>query len=132
MSNRQPERVRTSYDELPGFASYVLEESYVLGVIAEPGVVRFRLEVVLTPEHPAYEEPGSGVYLCYRPGELRFDGVTELDWAGQGASPATDASGEVDYGHVDTMTLENGVYALAGDWGSMRVRAASARVAIDD
>ncbi|MFB6726237.1 hypothetical protein ACFCV3_39070 [Kribbella sp. NPDC056345] len=41
------------------------------------------------------------------------------------------ARGEVDYGHVDAMMLEDGVYALAGDWGSMRIRAASARVTID-
>ncbi len=121
----------TAYEDLPAFATYVLEESYVLDVVAGPAFVVFRLEVVLTPEHPAYEAPGPDVYLCYRPAVLRFDGVTELEWIGQGAPPATDATGEIDYGHIDTMTLEDGVYALGGDWGSMKVRSTSAGVTID-
>jgi hypothetical protein len=36
-----------------------------------------------------------GTYLCYRPGRLEFDGVTDVEWTGQGAPPATDASGEI-------------------------------------
>lgn len=79
---------------MPEFATYVLEESFVLDVVARPGSVMFRLEVVLTPEHPAYEAPEPGIYLCYRPGSLRFEGVTALEWVAQGAAPATDASGE--------------------------------------
>jgi hypothetical protein len=48
----------TSYEELPGLETYVFEESFVLDVTAKPAVVSFRLEVVLTPEHPAYVAPG--------------------------------------------------------------------------
>jgi hypothetical protein len=121
----------TSYEELPGFATYVLEESFVLDVVAKPGVVEFRLEVVLTPEHPEYVKPDADMYLCYRDGRLVIDGVTDIRWAGQGAPPATDASGEVDYGHIDSLSFESGVFELEGDWGSMRVHAASVRVVLD-
>jgi hypothetical protein len=121
----------TSYEELPGLGSYVFEESFVLDVAAKPAVVSFRLEVVLTPEHPAYVAPGPDTYLCYRDGRLEFDGVTDLEWTGQGALPATDASGEIDYGHIDTMTWDAGLFELQGDWGTMRIWAKSARVVLD-
>jgi hypothetical protein len=124
MSDRQGRR----YDELPGFATYVLEESFVLDVSARPGVVEFRLEVVLTPEHAEYVEPDAETYLCYRDGWLRFEEVTEVRWGGQGAPPATDASGAVDYGHIDSMRFEAGVFELEGDWGAMTVHAADARI----
>ncbi len=118
----------TSYEELPGLDTYVLEESFVLDVTAKPTSVCFRLEVVLTPEHPDYVAPGPDTYLCFKNGRLEFEEVTDLEWTGQGAPPATDASGEIDYGHVDTMTWDAGLYELQGDWGAMRIWAKSARV----
>lgn len=122
----------TSYEEMAGFEHVVLEESFVLDVIAKPASVSFRMEVVLTPEHPRYVAPGPDSYLCYRDGRLEFGGVTELEWTGQGAPPATDASGEIDYGHIDTMTWDSGLYELQGDWGAMRIWAESARVMVDE
>ena len=121
----------TSYEELEGFGGYVLEESYVLEVIARTGAVSFRLDVVLTEEHPEYVAPGPDEYLSYPDGHLEFGGVTDLEWTGQGAPPATDASGEIDYGHIDTMTWDSGLFELQGDWGAMRVWAASAQVVLD-
>ncbi|WP_433159652.1 hypothetical protein [Kribbella sp. CA-247076] len=120
------------YEDMPGFEHFVLEESFVLDVAAKPGSVKFRLEVVLTPDHPKYVAPGPDSYLCYRDGRLEFDGVTELEWTGQGAPPATDASGETDYGHIDTMTWDSGLYELTGDWGQMKIWAASAQVVLDE
>lgn len=122
----------TAYEDLPGFEHIVLEESFVLDVTAKPASVSFGLEVVLTPDHPEYVAPGPSSYLCYRDGRLEFDEVTGLEWTEQGAPPATDASGEIDYGHIDTMEWDAGLYELHGDWGAMRVWAKSARVVLDD
>jgi hypothetical protein len=121
-----------AYEELPGFEHFVLEESFVLDVTVTPGSVCFRLEVVLTPTHPEYVAPGPDSYLCYRNGRLEFEGVTEIEWTGQGAPPASDASGEVDYGHIDTMEWDAGLYELQGDWGAMRIWAKAARVMLDE
>ena len=121
-----------SYEDLPGFETLVLEESWVLQVTARPGSVSFRLEVVLTSQHPAYRTPDAGAYLCYHDGDLEFECVTDLEWTGQGALPATDATGEVDYGHIDTLTWDSGLYELQGDWGAMRIWAKSARVVLDE
>jgi hypothetical protein len=45
------------YVELPGLEEIVLEESFVLGVIAEPGKLSFDVDFVLAKGHPAYAPP---------------------------------------------------------------------------
>jgi hypothetical protein len=40
---------------------------------------------------------------------------------GQGRLPATDASGEEDYGHIDALHWDNGIFELEGAWGQIRV-----------
>ncbi|MET9276031.1 hypothetical protein [Kribbella sp. NPDC003557] len=120
----------TPYEELPGFEAYVLEESWVLDVTARPTSVVFRMDLVLTPQHPRYLAPEPGNNLSYVDGHLVFDDVTDLEWVAQGAPSATDATGEIDYGHIDTMTWDSGLYELRGDWGEMRVRARTARVVL--
>ena len=89
------------YTELDGFENVYLEESYVLAIEARPGTVSFELEVVLTPEHPEYAPPPLGIFACYREGRLDFEGVTYLEWSGQGSPPISDPSGEPDYGQID-------------------------------
>jgi hypothetical protein len=112
-----------SYVELPGFEHVFLEESYVLAVVARPSEVIFELDVVLTQEHPKYVAPEVGIYLCYWHGRLDFKGVTDLEWTGQGSPPATDASGEIDYGQIDAMTWDVGRFELEGGWGAMNISA---------
>jgi len=87
--------------DLPGLDEIVLEESFVLGIRAEPGVVIFKMEYALTEKHPAYAPPPPSERECLRRGVLRFVAVETLVWDKQGAPVATDASGEPDYGHID-------------------------------
>lgn len=120
------------YTDLPGFESLVLEESYVLGVEATPGALAFDLDLVLTPEHPAYAPPPATERECFRRGRIRFVQVRRLVWDAQGVPPATDASGEADFGHIDSLAWEGNVFTLEGDWGRMEVSAARAEVEIPD
>jgi hypothetical protein len=105
------------YTELPGLGEVVLEESYVLAIRAEPGVVSLDMDFVLTTNHPAYTPPPRSEAECFRRGVLRLTGVERLRWDGQGRPAALDASGEIDFGHVDSFEWENGRFVLAGDWG---------------
>jgi hypothetical protein len=118
------------YAELRGFENVYLEDSYVLGVEARPGLGRFELEVVLTPSHAEYEAPPPGTFECYVRGALAFGGVSELEWVEQGSPPATDASGEVDYGHIDSMSWDGTTFELDGDWGSMRLSAETVMITL--
>jgi hypothetical protein len=111
------------YTDLPGLAEVVLEESFVLGIEARPGVVVFEIDFVLTPRHPDYAPPSSSERECFRPGTLRFVDVRRLVWDEQGRRPATDASGEIDYGHIDSFEWDDGRFVLEGDWGRADVAA---------
>ena len=118
------------YIELPGFEHVYLEESYVLAVVVTPASVVFEMEIVLTAKHPEYSAPGPESFECYRVGRLEFGGVSYLEWSEQGSPPATDASGEIDYGHIDSFMWDSGQYELEGDWGVMKVTAATVMVAV--
>jgi hypothetical protein len=120
------------YIELPGLAEVVLEESYVLGIRAEPSEVMFEIDFVLTRAHPAYAPPPSSERECFRKGHLRFLGVRRLVWAEQGAPPATDARGEPDYGNIESLEWDEPRYVLAGDWGHMDVTAREVQIDLDD
>jgi len=120
------------YVELPGFEELVLEESYVLGIEAVPGAVTFAVDFVLTPGHPAYAPPPEDENESYRRGTMRFTGVKRLEWSGQGAPPATDATGEADYGHIDDLQWDDNRFELEGDWGRMVLEAERVTPSLDD
>jgi hypothetical protein len=118
--------------DVPGLEAVVLEESYVLGVCAGPGTLALRIDFVLTPEHPEYVAPLPDETECFRRGCIVFDGIRRLEWEGQGAPPATDATGEADYGHVDLFEWEGDTYRLSGDFGELTVSGPAPRVALND
>ena len=111
------------YTELPGLGEVVLEESFVLGIRAEPGSVTFDLEFVLTPRHSDYVPPPSSERECFWSGTLRLTGVRRLTWDAQGAPPAIDAAGESDFGHIDAFEWEENTFLLEGDWGRLEAQA---------
>jgi hypothetical protein len=114
-----------SYTEVASLRDVVLEESYVLNICAKPGAVIFEAEFVLGEGHRAYREPPADESDCFVRGALSFSGVRSVAWESQGAPPATDASGESDYGHIDDLRWEGEVFELEGDWGRMRIVASS-------
>jgi len=113
------------YTDLAELAGVFLEESYVLDIEARPGRVKFDLDFVLTPEHPNYTAPAVGEQFCFRRGSLEFEGVRRLIWSDQGAPPARDATGEIDFGNIDSLTFDEVGFVLEGSWGRMELRAAS-------
>jgi hypothetical protein len=100
-------------------------------VVAEPGTLTFKMELVLREGHPDYHPPKLGEQYCYRSGLLIFRQVTSLSWVGPSVRPAVDATGEKDYGSVDELRVEAGGYRLIGDFGDIRVISASPEVLLD-
>jgi len=117
-----------NYTDLPAFNGLFMEESYVLDIEVHPGMVTFTLDLVLTPEHPQYSGPQSGEQYCYRRGNLLFSGVENFTWTGQGAPPAIDATGEVDYGTVEFFIHNHAGYCLEGSWGRIQLTARDVEV----
>lgn len=111
----------TDYPQLNGFEHVHLEDSFVLGIEAAPGRLALDVELVLTPQHPAYHPPTPGEQNCYARAAIEFCNVRNLNWTGQGTPPATDASGEKDYGGIDALSRNGAVFHLEGDWGVIDV-----------
>jgi hypothetical protein len=116
------------YTDLAILADFLLEDSFVLQITAEPREVRFSLDIVLVPSHPEYHPPEPGEHHCYRRATLTFFLVSELSWRDQTVGPSSDASGELDYGNIDTFEWSGDSYHLTGDWGTMVVRAESIKL----
>lgn len=116
------------YTSIPGFTELILEESFVLGISALPTRVTIDVEFALTPDHPAYVPPPPDENEAYRRGQILFSGVRRPVWADQGVRPATDATGEIDYGHIDDLRWDGEIFELEGDWGRMTLEARSVQV----
>ncbi|QDP94742.1 hypothetical protein FOE78_01355 [Microlunatus elymi] len=116
------------YWDLPGLAEVYFEDSWVLDVIAQPGRVGLDMDIVLRESHPDYRPPAPGEQYCYRRGRLIFAQVRSLSWQDQGAPPATDASGDHDYGSIDEFEVEEGNFTLTGDFGTVRLTSAAPQI----
>jgi hypothetical protein len=81
------------------------------------------MEFALTPRDSDYVAPPPSEFACFNAGRLRFTRVKRLLWERQGMKPATDASGDEDYGYIDVFEFEASVYHLEGDRGRMEISA---------
>ena len=120
-----------AYQEISSLAAVVLEESYVLDIEVRPGIVEFSMDFVLTPEHKDFRPLGPEANYCYRRGQLIFSGVKRCLWSDQGAPPARDATGEIDFGNIDSFEWDDSRYVLQGDWGRMELVAENVQVRLD-
>ncbi|MEE1926467.1 hypothetical protein V0R50_31095 [Pseudomonas sp. 148P] len=111
-----------NYYEIPSLSGFYFEDSYVLSIDENSISLVFELEVVLTEEHPQFENPKKGEQYCYRRVFLRFLNVDYLKWLDRRFTTFLDASGETDYGNIDRFVVDNGFYALSGDWGAVIVK----------
>ncbi len=105
-----------------------LEDSWVLGIKTDERSVEFRLELVLTPEHPAYHDPLPGERYCYRRAKVTIENPRSVRWVSVDMRPYRDATGEVDYGSIDAWSLEGDVSHIEGDWGELEVAGGNVRV----
>ncbi|HEV2187604.1 MAG TPA: hypothetical protein VGR70_10380 [Stellaceae bacterium] len=115
--------VRVPYEKLPGLEHVYLEDSFVLACIERESEIVFSLDLVLTPGHESYTPAEPNEQHCYRPGKLIFRNPTAVTWLRKDFSdPSFDASGQFDFGAIDSMTLEDGVYRLVGSWGAVTIK----------
>lgn len=116
------------YTSIPGFENIYLEDSFVLDIEAHPGLLRLRLDAVLTEDHPEYSAPGPDEQYCYRSALIQFNGVTRLHWLASSFRPAVDANDEIDYGGIDQFGRDGDTYVLAGDFGQIDVEASGCTI----
>jgi len=107
------------YHALPTLRDLYLEDSYVLAIQPIGQRVVLMLDAVLTLAHPQYHAPRPNEQYCYERGQLIFPNSTQVRWAPSTLQPATDLSGEIDYGNIDIFYAQDGQYHLKGGWGTL-------------
>jgi hypothetical protein len=115
-----------SYEQLPGFEGYYLEDSFVLGLKVTPEALEFDLLAVVTPVHPEHTTPQPGEQHPYRPARIRFDGLRRLTFLGERTIvPAVDAAGDRDLGNIDALVAAGDSYRISGDWGVIEIESST-------
>ena len=77
------------------------------------------MDFALAPDHPDYLPPGDESQECYKRGLIRITNFSKAIWNASGLSPSTDATGELDFGNLDTFSYDGRSWFLAGDWGTI-------------
>jgi hypothetical protein len=86
----------------------------------------FSVLASLLQSHPEATPPVSGDWACYRPGLIRFSGVSSVSGLlpQDAVLPTQDADGSLDYGCIDELSLVRlGEYRIAGEFGVVTVAA---------
>jgi hypothetical protein len=115
-------------DQLRALDHLYLEDSYLLGMIADGGHLRFRILFALTGDHPSYRPPLPKEQHCYRRGDVIADNVTILSQR-SGARPhiTSDPDGSLDFGSVE-FQRKDGSYFFVSEWLELEFTAMSVRV----
>jgi hypothetical protein len=112
----------TYYQAFPELSGTYLEDSWVLSVSVENEEVTFDLDLVLTPEDPSYHPPQRGEQHCYVRASLVISSPEGLTFNRSEAPPAVDASGEKDFGNIDSFTnVGEDRWQIEGCWGTLEV-----------
>ncbi|SIQ13875.1 hypothetical protein SAMN05444858_101262 [Micromonospora avicenniae] len=116
-------------------AAVSLEDSWVLSLDASLTELSFVLDLALTPAHSAYIAFARGQACCFARGTLRIESESAVLVRRSSLPPATDAAGELDYGHIDAfqqVSSGDAMWALTGDWGEALVREPRVVLELDD
>lgn len=120
VSNADTGGYETAFAALRGM---YLEDSWVLDVSSDGPVVTFVLDLVLTPEHPMFRPPSSGEQHCYRRARLTVSSQRRTEFHRSDLPPATDATGEPDFGNIDVLAPVDwdgeDAWEMSGSWGHL-------------
>lgn len=114
------------------FDGVLITDTFVLGWYQEADRLVFEVEASLWPGHPDYEPPRPGVWACYKPARVMFEGVRAVEGLPDLASAprCTDADGSQDFGSLNELAAEPGGFLIAGDFGLVHLLAASVRLVV--
>jgi hypothetical protein len=93
----------------------------VLAIHIKPYVVTFDIDFILDIDHPAYQKPRDSERACFRRGQLIINNFEQVVWKSTGLAPASDSSGELDFGTFDVCAETAAGWLFEGDWGSIAI-----------
>jgi hypothetical protein len=123
------------HDAFADLAGIYLEDSWALDVAPTQHEVAFQLDAVLTPEHPEYRPPAPGEQHCYRRARLTVASPQRSRLHRSDAPPAIDASGEPDFGNIESFSAVDWegemAWELSGSWGDLVVVEPSVAIVLE-
>ena len=107
------------YTEDPRFSSFVLENSYVLGVHVGPSWAAIEIDACLSVDHPDADKKIEGEWAAFKPVQLWFKQAT-IDAQLSGTAPALSADDSWDYGEIDRFEVDDsGEFLIEGEFGRL-------------
>lgn len=117
------------YEALPGLEDVLVEGSFVLDVVDEPGTVRVLIHAAVTTSHPWYAPPDPASPHCFLLLQIVFRSVRKVAWFARSELAYVDAEGRRDRGCIDRfVAVADGSYLLEGDWGGLTIASAAPMV----
>ena len=113
-----------SYEQLGnGLDHLYLEDSHLLGFVADGADLSFIVDAVQSKTSPYLTDPKPGDQYSYRRVAIRFPGTTSDVWHECSFRASMDASGAVDFDNIDAFQEQQpGVYRLTGAWGDVTIQ----------
>ena len=124
------------YSKLPQFAKYDVENGFLLEV-REGDCIEFTVEAALTCAHPVYEcrrtlwtkiidslgrdLPPYQNTTRWAKILISFPNVKSIRWIEKSMRSTVDPDGSIDYGSIDSFTIENDMSHLSGRWGEVEI-----------
>jgi hypothetical protein len=111
----------------------MLEDCWVHSWRREEDRFLIHLDASLWPAHPSYEPPKPNEWTCYKRATLVFEGVSRMDGLKEMhlVRPNHDPDGSVDYGNIDDLREENGLFHISGEFGDVTIVAAGVHLDIE-
>lgn len=115
------------------FDGVAITDTFVLGWRRSADRLVFAVEASLWPGHPSYETPRQGEWTCYKSANLIFDSVSAVEGLPDMASAPQwiDPGSQPDYGSLQELATIPGGFRIIGDFGVVRVHAASVRLELN-
>lgn len=108
------------YHAIPGLEHIYLEDSFIVAIDQADGL-RFKLEAVITEEHPYYRDPKPGQQYCFRWLTISWLASASIDFQPSGRQPAVDATGSIDYDNIDRFEWADSRFEMEGNFGRVTV-----------
>ena len=113
-----------SWRQLREFADVDLTKSFVLSWHVEADALVIDIDLYLEADHPFYEKPRPAEKVCIRPAFIEFPFCDELQMDGEGGGDVIEIAGNIGHGAItDLCVLEDGRYAISGEFGTVSVNA---------
>jgi hypothetical protein len=101
---------------LAHFEGAYLEDSYLMGIVAEGQNLRLKMLLALTSDHAAYAPPIPGEARCFREGSIFIERPKVVEWRSGKPMLSKDAEYTFDLGSVELYRHGPTLFRFITEW----------------